>query len=871
MGTWIAHRTTILDELVLCDGLRDHSELPLCSNCLKDTASFKCLDCVQVTLYCSSCTVKRHEHLPLHRIEVWQDSFYQSTSFCELGLHFYIGHHHTSCPSAENVQQILVTDLSGAHHINIQFCLCKEAPGWVGHYRQLLRIGWYPTSFDRPKTAFTFNLLDTYHKLTLQGKLDFYDFYSSILQKTDNCDQRKGIHRYHEISRCVCQWRHLKQIKHGGGAHSPLGLISVPDGEFALECPACPHPGRNIPADWMRAPDNKKWLYSLFLAVDANFRLKLKNRKIKDPEVGSGWAYFVENNRYLEHVSRNTNDTEVSVSGCGSAFHTVNQANTKSTKDYIASGVVACICARHSFMMKNDVLKAPRYINTDYIIASVLKSAAVRDIVISYDIACKWSIHHLERFSERHPDLDIDKFQFTYLIPKFHLPGHSPSCQMDYSFNFTKGVGRTHGETIKQEWAHINLAALSTREMGPGARHLTLDDSWNWWNWKKIIGMGNLLLRSLLKAISMKEKHTAIHNKFDTSFPKDVLIKWADMISCWECDKTNPNPYIHTEKASNVAEVRRRLAEADKQEAQRGHAPDEVPASIFICSGLEMKEQQRQLSSIAQKMSTKSDMQKASIQEKRNILMRQIRRWQQAQLVYMPGATTLSVPAHNYNANNEDPKDLEVPENIHLIVPSKVEPTQRDATCLHRVAEYEQQLRLAQVQDSLIELRHARQIRHTLLMNHQTQITGQGQRANTKSCTIIRSIEERISKFVQHYRAAYNTLVQLDPSGEWQETYLELKDRDNRGPGKEDDERGPGDGSYTFSWIWLANPRAHDASVVVNGGDAASDEEVTDILRVQWTTSQARTARWCEEVELLQEEMRRVVSGLWACLLSVGR
>ena len=148
----------------------------------------------------------------------------------------------------------------------------------------------------------------------------------------------------------------------------------------------------------------------------------------------------------------------------------------------------------------------PRYINTDYIVASVLKDTTVRDVVISYDIACKWSIHHHDRFSENHPDLNIDDFQFSYLIPKFHLPGHGTSCQTEYSFNFSKGVGRTHGETIEQEWAHINLTALSTREMGPGARHLTLDDSWGWWNWRKILGMGMIdSISSSFTDIKIKE------------------------------------------------------------------------------------------------------------------------------------------------------------------------------------------------------------------------------------------------------------------------------------------------------------------------------------------------------------------------------
>ena len=196
----------------------------------------------------------------------------------------------------------------------------------------------------------------------------------------------------------------------------------------------------------------------------------------------------------------------------------------------------------------------------------MLQNTVVRSVVISYDIACKWSIYHLERFSENYPDLNINDFQFSYLIPKFHLPGHGTPCQTEYSFNFSKGVGRTHGETIEQEWAHINLTALSTREMGPGARHLTLDDSWGWWNWRKILGMGmsdsnlssfanaetqgDLLLRNLLKALAMRDKHTTINKKFDAILPANLREEWAEMISEWEHNKSKPNPYTHTEKGT---------------------------------------------------------------------------------------------------------------------------------------------------------------------------------------------------------------------------------------------------------------------------------------------------------------------------------
>jgi hypothetical protein len=56
-----------------------------------------------------------------------------------------------------------------------------------------------------------------------------------------------------------------------------------------------------------------RWIYAQFIAVDANFKLKLKNRRIEDPELGSGWSYFVENSQYTRHVARNPREKDVRV------------------------------------------------------------------------------------------------------------------------------------------------------------------------------------------------------------------------------------------------------------------------------------------------------------------------------------------------------------------------------------------------------------------------------------------------------------------------------------------------------------------------------------------------------------------------------
>jgi hypothetical protein len=44
--------------------------------------------------------------------------------------------------------------------------------------------------------------------------------------------------------------------------------------------------------------------------------------------------------------------------------------------------------------------------------------------------------------------------------------------------------------------------------------------------------------------------------------------------------------------ASSLAEVRRKLAEADEEDIRRGNTSHEVPGSVFIRNGLEIEEQQ---------------------------------------------------------------------------------------------------------------------------------------------------------------------------------------------------------------------------------------------------------------------------------------
>ena len=209
----------------------------------------------------------------------------------------------------------------------------------------------------------------------------------------------------------------------------------------------------------------------------------------------------------------------------------------------------------------------------------------------------------------------------------------------------------------------------------------------------------------------------------------------------------------------------------------------------------------------------------------------------------MPGAIDI-------DTSNQDSSSRVKAESIKLWLPSQLDTEDRDSFCLGGVVSSEKELRFAQLEDALNDLRRARRIRCGVIIFHKVQLAGEGQKTQTKSREVMQTIQERINKCARRYRVARGALLRLDTHGEWQTIYLTLTEADNRGPGKEPEEMSRSDGQYTPSWIWRSNTTA------------VSPDEVNEDMRVEWAQCMARADRWEEEAILLQEEMRRVVQFL---------
>lgn len=151
--------------------------------------------------------VGSHSVLPLHRIEVrpefvfrmlltyiqqkWTGTFFLQSSLRELGAVIHLGHRGSPCPRANSDFRrngFIICSVDCIHRVDIVFCQCRHpTAGFVPHYTQLLRMGWYSTSHTCIKSAFTFALLDFFVDLNHQAKVNTYDYYKTLERQTDIC------------------------------------------------------------------------------------------------------------------------------------------------------------------------------------------------------------------------------------------------------------------------------------------------------------------------------------------------------------------------------------------------------------------------------------------------------------------------------------------------------------------------------------------------------------------------------------------------------------------------------------------------------------------------------------------------------------
>jgi hypothetical protein len=89
------------------------------------------------------------------------------------------------------------------HSVHVRYCGCTASASHP--CTQLLRAELFPATLDNPRTAFTFDNFETFHLLTLQGKVSAYDYYLSIVRKTDNVGtSNQKVPHFYLLQSSIC-------------------------------------------------------------------------------------------------------------------------------------------------------------------------------------------------------------------------------------------------------------------------------------------------------------------------------------------------------------------------------------------------------------------------------------------------------------------------------------------------------------------------------------------------------------------------------------------------------------------------------------------------------------------------------------------
>ncbi|KAJ7019902.1 hypothetical protein C8F04DRAFT_1275729 [Mycena alexandri] len=711
-----------------------------------------------------------------------------------------------------------------------------------------------------------------------------YDAYR-VLEKLTNNVGIKPLDRYHEWIRMCHEYSYLLLLIQAGRlvAYDPTGAAGTKPGECAVECPACPRPGVNVPEDVLDLPRDQQHKYTLCLAFDACFRLKrrLVSSELKDPGFGTGFAYMVENEPYRAYLRTVTNQKEMNT--C-SGLAALDYANTKFSRGYSTTGVGMGVCARHEFVQPNgvgDLQRGERFSNMDYIFGSVLRHKHPRlPKLISYDIVCIWSKLLKDRMKNMPPlvRLDLVMKLFRFVIPKLHIHGHKLLCRLLFSLNLTRVSGQLDGEGIERPWASIGALGSSTREMGPGTRHEVLDSHWSAWNWQKLVRIAATLRRRLdiakeelvrqkeaLELFSREQaEYVPAWKAWVDAFEERQLELGADSVVKDEAE-LGDNPYAVKFKGKTEAQVRLEFSQEEAADAMRGGAV------------LARRDSKRRVRVQAELKKAQTTGMQIDLVAMRTSLGRRIVRFRKLQQTYTPAALQalgeMSIP--------EDAPIGTMP----LLLPSALTVAQR-ATAVAGLEVREESMRDAQCREALVRLRNQLHIKSRFLVYKGLHARHQG--ANIRSRTIVTRNESKIRLHSEKYQMAWEALRRLSPGGLPSEVGWELlkttdircledeedlekkarkmeREREQRLkrkrelrdhgqlPAEEDssDEmdvdpvratRGA-ENRRQISWIWTV--------AGISGPDADLEDE--------WSKAYARTRRWEEEVEILAAEYQRVL------------
>ncbi|KAI6040087.1 hypothetical protein EDC04DRAFT_2602734 [Pisolithus marmoratus] len=785
----------------------------ICEQCEEAEGSVQCMSCTGVHAWCGPCAVKAHRNLPFHKVQRWNGTHYEPTSLMELGFLWHIGHGGDPCPQnssdpdpdesgymtgeeppnhrhsddlairrfSQFQMTIVHTEGIVSHELSVCNCPGSHPNDW---HLELLRQRLFPASISKPKTAFTFTVLDHFLIDALECKTSAMSFYQKLKRLTNNAFPERD--RYRELMRVSQLWRDLKHRKWFGFGHD---MEQDPgDGGLALFCPACPQPGLICQQTGKSA------------MTDGNFTAQ--HMKMNKPELdvtlSDGKGYMVAEVPYQSHLKQSLDSKERSTCSNHRAINAanINKSNLRST------GIGATACAWHGCFVPHSVVdfqKGERYMNTDYSICNALgyHSESITKALVIYDVGCQWSINFRSRVKNSPSLLLPLALEIVPAVGKFHLAAHKLSCFPRYSLNFIKGAGHLDGEILETLWAPFNKISPTARSMTQAHRQEVYDDHMRDSNWKKLVGMVPSLLKKYKNSNKCLEEMNEAYEQLTAVWDPDKVARWESDALRAEADRGEAlDIYLLKGDKGPPLEMLVLWPGLQKESALRTHS--EVPVELKTC-----RDQLRieKFHSNAQAFCKGLDIDLGAFTPQDD-----------------PAFCGSDEEEHEDREfwDDDDEGDWEAPEEeveglaselMSICIPSSIGAAKLTELGLHDILKEERELRIGQANDCLDQLR-------TDLGNK--AMTANSTREGTRTKREIQKVVARVNKHVRSYQRARQAILRLDPDSNMAEKYQDILPED-LGVSKEVTENRFGQGTSKLAWFWVIDGEKSQLNVGAGG------------------------------------------------------
>ncbi|XP_065071580.1 uncharacterized protein LOC135696194 isoform X2 [Rhopilema esculentum] len=457
----------------------------------------RCEDCGWQQNFCIDCASATHKNKNLfHILELWKDG-----AFVPLFANNFILEPpgHKLCSTANYVKQMVFVDSQGRQHLKrVAFCKCQSEA------ETLVSMGFWPSTGDRPQTAFDFRLLQLLMTLLFecQSSLDKLCAAIKLLQNPLLPTYATNIYRILN-----------------GPAFDEFRLFLYSMGIQNDKCVLCPSPGESG---------------TIIEMMDACFgfpRKKSAGSSVNEPRFGCDmFADQADVDNFIEKHTAVLKKTENTCNQYKAGEIETSLRSKGKNKRYDEKAVFGRIC-RHGFpkgfiSLKHGERIAYAVYELKRMVEPYMDSGNVK-LKCMYDIACILK-RHLEVHSASY-GLEGLTERIEFGIPLFHAYVHVSKCQVLYSPRRNEGFGLTDGEGIERLWSYLRRFCFMTKEMTPSRRTDILSEALLHYARRISRSQGRYLSHGLLKAETLKMKSSMEKNKIISALPAI-----AKSTSSWE-------------------------------------------------------------------------------------------------------------------------------------------------------------------------------------------------------------------------------------------------------------------------------------------------------------------------------------------------